>query len=489
MKNKFLSFLQKESNITYTENNNASLKTTYTHLTHLFGTIGALRFQSDEKIEGLFQSAFDEDPLLAVKMAFYARNIRGGIGERRTFRTILKYLAVTHPEIVEKNLDAIALFGRYDDFYALIDTPVEPAMWHYLKVQLTSDIVNCDLGKPVSLLAKWLKSVNASSEETNALGKLTAHQLGFSERTYRKTLSQLRAHLNLTETKMSSRSWSDIVYSNVPSHAMSLYHRSFKAHDEDRFNEYIESLQVGKEKTPTALFPYDLMEKMGLSPEDQSFTLTHSSPLLEAKWDHLPNLIDRPQNILVMADTSGSMYGRPLCFSIGLAIYFAQHNTGAFKNIFMTFSNEPSLIELKGLSLKEQVKCITAIIENTNLESAFNLLLKVAVTNRLNANELPKSILVISDMAFDSAVDSDWTFYEELSHQYSKRGYQIPNIIFWNVSDKNQVFQATSDFKGVQLASGHSPAVFKSILANIGKTPYDAMLDTLSSPIYDCITL
>lgn len=114
----------------------------------------------------LFSAAFHEDPLLATKMAFYARNIRGGLGERRTFRVILKYLATIHPNIVIKNLDAIALFGRYDDFYTLIDTPVEKEMWLYLKNQLELDLLHMKQNQPISLLAKWLKSVNASSKAT-----------------------------------------------------------------------------------------------------------------------------------------------------------------------------------------------------------------------------------------------------------------------------------------------------------------------------------
>lgn len=493
MKNKILSFLQKENNITYTENDTSASKATYTHLIELFEIIGSLRFHDEKRIEELFEAAFNENPLLALKLAFYTRNIRGGLGERRTFRVILKYLAVKHPDIIRKNLDAIALFGRYDDFYTLIDTPVESAMWNYLQIQLTSDIVHCDLDKPISLLAKWLKSTNASSAQTNALGKLTAHHLGFSEKTYRKTLAELRAHLKVTESKMSTRSWKDIAYSDVPSRAMSTYHNAFMAHDAERFSDYLESMQASPSTFHgSTLFPYDLMEKMGLTASGQGFTLTQPDLSLESQWNSLPHYIDKHENVLVMADTSSSMCGRPLYYSIGMALYFAQHNTGAFKNIFMTFSHQPVLLELKGTSLTEQIACIPAIIENTNLEAAFNLILKVAAANHLKAREMPKSIIIITDMDLSHATGSlqcNWTFYDHIASQYTKYGYQIPGIIFWNVTSKHSAFQTASDLKGIQFVNGYAPAAFKSVLNHIGKTPYEAMLAALNDPVYNCLTL
>ena len=492
MKNKFLSFLQKENNRTYTENGAAALKTTNSSLVDLFGSIGSLRTRDSIEIERLFSMAFSEDQLLATKMTFYARNIRGGLGERRTFKVILKYLAQLSPETVIKNFDAIALFGRYDDFYALVDTPIENEMWHYLKNQLDLDLMNYEENEPISLLAKWLKSVNASSSETKRLGKLTATAFGYSEKAYRKILAKLRAYIDLTESKMSRNAWTDIVYSSVPSRAMSIYRHSFKAHDEAGFNAYIDALEKGETKVnATTLYPYDIMEKLGLNWQSRYFSFLTVDPILEAQWKALPNYVEGEQDILVMADTSGSMFGRPLCSSIGLALYFAERNTGAFKNIFMTFSSEPSLIELKGKTLYDKVKCIPSIVENTNLEAAFNLILKVAVRNKLKASELPKSLVVITDMEFDTGTTSmtHWTFYDSLAHNFASHGYQIPNVVFWNVDSRHDVFQATSQYKGVQMASGGSPSVFKSILANIGKTPYEAMINVLNDPLYDCITL
>lgn len=502
MVNKFLSLLQKEYGMTHTENGANALRTTSSSLLDLFGTIGSLRCRDEMEIERLFSAAFHEDPLLATKMAFYARNIRGGLGERRTFRVILKYLAVVHPHIVIKNLDAIALFGRYDDFYTLVGTPVEKEMWLYLKNQFELDLLHLEQNQPISLLAKWLKSVNASSRTTNYLGKLTAKNFGLSAPDYRKALSKLRKALDVTEVKMSANAWTDIIYSAVPSRAMSIYRHAFKAHDESGFNTYIEALTNGEAKiNATALYPYDIFERMGLtfsyqygSNNNSHFAFNNYDPILEAQWKALPNYVDEGSNVLVMADTSGSMTcmnNRPLCSALSLATYFAERNTGAFKDVFMTFSQTPSLVSLKGNTLYDKIKNIPSIVANTNLEAAFDMILKVAITNHIAQDELPKALVIISDMEFDYATNTQpgFTFYDSMVKKFARHNYRMPNIIFWNVNSRHDIFQTNSKYKGVQLASGQSPSVFQSILSNIDKTPYEAMLNVLNDPLYDCITI
>ena len=496
MKNKFLSFLQKENNFTYTENGATALKSTSSHLVDLFGSIGSLRSRNALDIEHLFAPAYNESPLLAMKMLFYARNIRGGLGERRTFRVILKYLAITRPEVVAENFDAIALFGRYDDFYTLVETPVENEMWQYLRTQFELDLSNASKGEPISLLCKWLKSVNTSSEESKRLGKLTAKAFNLSQKNYRLKLAKLRKYVKVTEVNMSAGNWTDIIYSEVPSRAMTCYRNAFKAHDLEGFTAYINALTKGEAKVnASTLFPYDILEKLGLcchyGNANGHFAFTNYDALLEAQWKALPNYVQGTQNVLIMADTSGSMCGRPLCTSLGLAMYFAERNKGAFKDVFMTFSSKPSLISLKGDTLYDKIKAIPSIVENTNLEAAFDLILKVATTNHLSMSELPKALVIITDMEFDMATDcrGNWTFYESMEKKYQLAGYSLPNVIFWNVNARHDVFQVACDKKGVQLASGQSPAVFKSVLANIGKTPYEAMVATLNDPVYDIVQI
>lgn len=493
MSKRFVSALKQENNYTITERGAVALKSTNSALVDLFGQIGAMRNRTDADIESTFSKAFAEDRLLATKMAFYARNIRGGLGERRAARIIFRFLAKLYPDIMKKNIQYIPLFGRYDDLYEFIGTPIEEDMWQLIRQQWKLDIQNMNNNKPVSLMAKWLKSINTSSKESTKLGKLTAKKLGLTEKQYRKTLSMLRSYLDIVEVKMSNNRWEQIEYAHVPSRAMAIYRNAFRRHDEERFEEYIEAVSEGRAKiNSSTLFPYDIMERMGLRYAYSDYLYFENyDQILEEQWKSLPNYVEGEHNILVMADTSGSMQGRPLATSVGLAIYFAERNKGVFKDIFMTFSSKPSLVKLTGNTLYEKIQCIPSIIENTNLEAGLKLILDTAIRHNLSQEDMPKSLIIISDMEFDDATyrtDRE-TFYETMKNMYCQYGYNIPNIVFWNVDSRHNNFQVTSKYRGVQLASGQSPSVFKSILQNIGKTPYEAMIDTLNDSMYDCITI
>ena len=492
---KFVTALQEEDNFTLTENLATALKSTTSFLVDLFGQIGAFRTRSESDIEAAFSKAFAEDKLLATKMAFYARNIRGGLGERRVFRIIMRFLAKVYPEVAANNIDFIPEFGRYDDLYAFVGTEVEGIMWDFICDQWIADVYYMEKGEPISLLAKWLKSTNTSSKESVRLGKLTAKHLGLFEKEYRKTLAALRKHIDVVEKKMTAQQWDNIDYSGVPSRAMTIYRKAFARHDEDGFTEYINKVSSGEEKIhASTLYPYDIMEQMKLNWDwyDRSnhFKFGEYDEVLELQWKALPNYIEGENNVLIMADTSASMQGRPIHTSIGLAIYFAERNKGAFKDKFMTFSERPSFVELKGETLYEKAKCIPAIVENTNLEAAFRLILETAIKHNLTVEDMPKSLVVISDMQFDyQTMDSEMTWHDAMVKMFAENGYAMPNIIYWNVDSRRDTFQVTSEYQGVQLASGQSPSVFKSILNNIGKTPYEAMLAVLNDPVYDCITV
>jgi len=486
MSERFMRALQEESNYTVTENMATALKSTNSALLDLFADLGALRSRAENEIEAKFIKAFLEDRLLATKMAFYARDIRGGLGERRTFRIILKYLANLHPEIVIKNLENIPFYGRWDDLYVLVGTPVEETMWDFMREQWKIDLTAMNKGKPVSLLGKWLKSVNTSSQESRYLGKLTAKKLGLSEKQYRKTLSKLRTYIDVVEKKMTANEWDKIQYANVPSRAMAIYRNAFMRHDPNGFDEFIERVRQGKEKIKAdTLYPYDIIERMGYGDFDLSFI--KYDPVLEEQWKALPNYVNGEHNVLVMADTSGSMTGRPMATSVGLAIYFAERNKGIWHNKFITFSSEPSFVELKGDTLYEKIRCVPEIVENTDLEAALRLILDTAIKHNLTQEDMPESLIIISDMQFDNATVSygDMTFYDTMREMYKRKGYEIPNIVFWQVNSRRDTFQVTSQYKGVQLASGQSPSVFKSILNTIGKTPYEAMIEILNNPRYD----
>lgn len=480
----FAKTMKEESKFTRTENGAVALNTTSDARLDLFGTIGSLREADENRITTLFSEAYAQDKLFATKIVFYARDIRCGLGERKTFRTIIRYMAEHHPEALRPNLDLIGVFGRYDDLYELIGTPLEDDMWKAMKNQFEEDLKNLNEGKAISLLAKWIKTADASSTKTKKLGILTAQKLGYPVYNFKRIVRSMRKQIGVVESLMSAGKWNEIKYPEVPSRAMMIYRRAFVKHDPEGFNEFINKADKGEIKiNASTLYPYDIVEKVLYGRENNK--------VLEAQWKALPDYIEQGTNALIMADISGSMYGRPMATSIGLAIYFAERNTGAYYNLFMTFSANPQVVTLKGETLSQKVSNVNKADwgMNTNLKEAFKKVLDIAKKNNISQEEMPKAIVVISDMEIDYCGNKDWSFYDKMESKFRKAGYVIPNIIFWNVESRHDVFHADSKRKGVQLASGQSVTVFKQVLQNLGYSPIEAMENTINSERYDCITI
>ena len=150
----FSDAMRNESRKTFTENYATAYNSTGSACVDLFGSIGSFRDRSENDIERLFFEAYRENPLIAARILFYSRDVRGGLGERRTFRTLLKRLSYSHPEVILPNLDLIGVYGRFDDLYELVGTPLEDLMWAAMKKQLDEDVANFNAGNSVSILAK-----------------------------------------------------------------------------------------------------------------------------------------------------------------------------------------------------------------------------------------------------------------------------------------------------------------------------------------------
>ena len=483
----FANAMKEESKFTRTENGAVALNTTSDARLDLFGTIGALRDADENRITTLFSEAYAQDKLFATKIAFYARDIREGLGERKTFRTIIRYMAEHHPEALRPNLDLIGVFGRYDDLYELIGTPLEDDMWKIMKNQFEEDLKNLNEDKTISLLAKWIKTADASSTETRKLGILTAQKLGYPVYNFKRIIRSMRKQIGVVESLMSAGKWNEIKYPEVPSRAMMIYRRAFAKHDPDRFSEFINKADKGEVKiNASTLYPYDIVEKILYGRENNK--------VLEAQWKALPDYIEQGTNALIMADVSNSMSwngGRPLATAIGLAIYFGERNVGAYHNLFMTFSSNPQVVTLKGETLHQKIKNAKNADWGgcTNLKAAFEKVLDIAEENNVSQEEMPKAIVIISDMEIDYSGNKDWTFYDKMEKKFRKAGYVIPNIIFWNVDSRHDVFHTDATRKGVQLASGQSVTVFKEVLQNLGYNPIEAMENTINSERYNCITI
>ena len=478
-----LNFLLQQMNQTRTENGAVTHLTTRSDCLDLFSTVGALRSATDQEIINRFSRAWAEDRDLAVRTLFYARDVRGGLGERRVFRVLLRYLAQTHPETVTRNLRAIAEYGRWDDILCLMDTRCEADMIALVAEQLREDLRHDAQDEPVSLMAKWLPSVNASNPDTVRAARRIARGLDMNEAAYRKTLAGLRERIRILENNLRMRDYT-FDYQAQPSRAMFVYRRAFLRNDEQRYRRYMEMVSSGKATLHTSsVNPCDLMEQalnFRGSPAERQ--------VLDTSWKALEDFTDG-RNALCVVDTSGSMFGmgspKPFSVAMSLGLYFAERNRGAFHGHFITFSQHPRLIEIKGRDLVDKVQYCRSFMEvaNTNIQAVFELVLRTAVVNRVPQSEMPETLYIISDMEFDRCtVDASVTNFEYARQLYARYGYRLPHLVFWNVQSRHVQQPVTKDERGVALVSGYTPRLFQQVITN--KTPYQLMLEVLNGDRY-----
>ncbi|MBQ3008262.1 MAG: DUF2828 family protein, partial [Oscillospiraceae bacterium] len=257
-----LSLLKKESNLTYTENGAATHSTTDSNCLDLFATIGALRFADDSEIITRFTRAYCENPDLAMKILFFGRDVRGGLGERRVFRTIIRHLADSQRESVAKNIPYIAEYGRFDDLLSLLGTACNDTALKAIKTQLDADLASLEKGREVSLLGKWLPSVNASNAQTVRNAKKIARYLKMSDAEYRRMLTKLRSHIKIIENNLRERDYT-FDYEKQPSQAMLRYRKAFMRNDSERYTEFMSRVSRGEAVLKTGtLMPYDITRQV-----------------------------------------------------------------------------------------------------------------------------------------------------------------------------------------------------------------------------------
>lgn len=458
---------------TLTENGALTNSTTLNANLDLFFAAGACRTRSDSDIRRLLSSAFSEDAELALKTVFWAGDIRGGAGERRFFKIALNYIKETFPETFVNNIDNVPFYNRWDSLFQFANnTEVLTA-------------VRAGLSNKDGLLAKWMprEGKAANQEFRKAFCKFA----GLSPKKYRKLLTELSSTI---EQQLSAKKFNEIEYKSVPSVAFNKYRKSFYRNDEGRFNDFISSVEKGEAKINAgAIFPHDIY---------RSFERRADRRSINAQWSQLPNYLeDSNEKILPVCDVSGSMNGTPMEISIALGIYLSERNNSIFKDAFVTFSANPQMQYLKGdfCQRAEQLRRADWGM-NTNLTATFDMVLNKAKANGLTQDDMPTSILIISDMEFDNATrsgNSGWgsrtgtvpvTNFEAIKEKYENAGYEMPKLIFWNVDSRNDNFPISQNDEGVALVSGASPSVVKSVLSG-RVNPLEVMIRTVKAPRYD----
>lgn len=494
-----------------TENGAIGYKTSGKQLLDANFAVSSMRNWDDEEIRRTFTKVYYENPLLAVKWLFYLRDIRGnGMGERHTFRVCMNWLLKNHYESAKNVVSLIPEYGRFDDWFCLLDTQAGEEIICEMKMQLMWDLEAMEAGNQVSLLAKWLPSCHTSSAATRKLARDIYQAFGFSEEEYRKILSKLRAYLDVVEVKMSANKWNEIDYSKVTSRANLNYGPAFLKNDEMRRRDFLAKLVRGEERIHAdTLFPSDIVSKYyERSPLYGWITvLKEQDDTLEALWKSLPDYVSGDASTLVVRDGSGSMSvrvgntdTRALDVATALTIYFSERCRGEFKDRFITFSASPQLIDLSHAeSLVDKLGICYEYDDcsNTNIQAVFQIILETALTNNMQQEDMPRNILIVSDMEFDGAVDyprevygygnsAFCTLFEQISNEYESHGYHMPRLIFWNVCSRTNTIPIQQNEAGVVLVSGFNPAVYQMVLSN-ETDPYRCLLQQLNAERYDAV--
>lgn len=458
-----------------TENGMKARKNSSLATVDLFNKIGASR---GKNIIPDFVAAFNTNKDHALRIALWARDVREGAGERQIYRDILAWLEKNDKDAAMALARKTPELGRFDDLFAFTEKDTRQFAFSLIREAIRSGN---------GLAAKWMPRKGPVAVELRNFLELTPKQ-------YRKTLVRLT---KVVETPMCAKQWDAINFSQVPSVAAARYRKAFYKNSPE-YAKYVEELKKAPEDrseeykdvkvNAKAIFPYDVLKsKMsgyGLNSTELDF--------IEAQWNALPNYIG-DANVLPMVDVSGSMTARvskglsALEVAVSLGLYCADKNTGKFKDVFLTFSTDPELLQLKG-NINQKVDQMTRSnwSMSTDLHAAFNKVLATAVANKVPQSEMPDTILIFSDMQFNACVRWDHSAIEMIEHKYNKAGYVMPKVVFWNLNAYENA-AVKFDQQGTALVSGFSPAIAKSVLANDLEdfTPENVMLKTILKDRYN----
>lgn len=502
---------QTQTNVSITENGNVGYKTTYHPLLDMNFKISSYRNKKDvDIIKDLNDIMASQDATYILKFLFMVRDVREGLGERNLFRVALKHLLTSYNfdnknEIVTDLIqNQVSKFGRYDDLFLFIGTDYEDAMVNTVLNQLRADYENMSAGKSISLLAKWMPSENASSTQTKKLAKTFIKAFGSTPKEYRKLLAALRAYLKVTETYTSANEWDKIDYNQVPSKANLKYKDAFLKHDEERRRDYLAALRVGVDKdgkevkiNSSVNYPHEIVSKYMRS-SGWYYSLAAYDEALEQLWKNLKDKEGLADTIVVrdgsgsMTSTIGSGSTTALDVSTALALYCAERLKGTFKDKFITFSSRAKIIDLSGktsLRAKLETTYHENDCSNTNIQNVFELILNTAVDNNMSKEDMPKQLLIISDMEFDgNRFGGQDNVFKVEAQRYAQAGYDLPKLVFWNVASRTNTIPLLQNKNGVILVSGFSVNTLNMVMT--GKTdPFLALVEDLMNDIYKDIPL
>ncbi|MBQ7308453.1 MAG: DUF2828 family protein, partial [Clostridia bacterium] len=316
----------------------------------------------------------------------------------------------------------------------------------------------------------------------------------------------LRAYSKVIEVSMNKKEWSKIKYAEVPSRANLIYSKAFLKNDKKRRERYLDLLAKGREKINSAvLFPHDIVHYYTKDTILNGKTSIELKEDYEQMWKSLPDYVEGNSNTLCVYDSSGSMTITlantkltAMDVAMAMTIYFSERCTGEYKDRFLTFSKNPQIIDLSNCkTLRDKIVKLKSYIEiaNTDIEAVFRLILNTAIQNNMQQKDLPQTILILSDMEFDQAVDFgtinfykskymlNQNLFEAIEEEYELHGYKLPKLAFWNIASRTGTIAMKNNKLGVALVSGFSPTVVKMVLSN-EIDPLKALLKELNGDRY-----
>jgi hypothetical protein len=475
--NSFVSAVQNQS--ARTANGMLARKSTANACVDLFFKIGASRGKDVTKD---FVAAYVEDKEVALRIAQWVRDARGGAGEREIFRQILKYLDKHEPSDAARLLMKVPEIGRWDDIFV-----VESKQNKHKAFSMLGDALRAKNG----LAAKWTPRKGDLAVEIRNF-------FGMSPKFYRKSLVEMT---KVVETQMCAKDWDEINFSHVPSVAHSRYKKAFFRNTQE-YAKYVAELtkdpkdrDVNVKINAGAVFPYDVL-KGAIGSYRSNYNTTELNAM-QAQWDALENFIG-DANVLPLVDVSGSMTckaGGPqsksattcLDVAVSLGLYVADKNKGKFKDTFLTFSGTPELLHLKGNIVQKVSQMVSSNWGmNTDLVKAMDKILKTAKEGNVPQEEMPEMLLIMSDMQFDQCARFDDSAMKMIARKFEAAGYELPKIVFWNLNAADNV-PAKYDASGVALVSGFSPAIMAAVLGGDTEqfTPQAIMMKAIGVPRYD----
>lgn len=483
--NTFLDELKDLNNFSLTENGAITHKTTKSAVLDMFALCGSYRNRSDEDCILAFKKALNEHESLAMKCLFYLRDVRGGQGERRFFRVCFRWLCNYDEFVAARNLKNVSEYGRWDDLiYSCLGTNMENEMLGIIKSQLALD-VQC---KTPSLLAKWLPSENASAIPTKKAGSVIREYLGLTHKEYRKMLSELRSRINIVEKLMSENKWDEIEFDKIPSKAGLVYKNAFARRDiiAKKYENFAKDTDT--KVNANTISPVDIAE-MALRVYHMSDT---DRLMLQKYWDNLKDYYNgKKENGIAIVDVSGSMSGKPLYAAVSMGAYIAERGHGPFANHFITFSQNPELVEFEGVDIVDKFRrCERSNWGyNTNIDRVFDMMLEICLNQKVKKSDVPERLYIFSDMEFDAGLDMRHhgekinTLLESIAQKWKYYGYELPQVIFWNLNARTQNIPAMNG--RFAYVSGFSMSAIESILS--GKDGYDLMLEVLLADRYEAV--